>query len=406
MTAFDLSLMVTAVTLMGLYQWLFRILPRERWQFLATIPTSKISKNDWRGINLTLYGFFTALAGVISCAIFIALTGAVNVATGIALLLILAVLAVCLPAAKLIARFVENNPHGFTVGGASFTGIILAPFLLLAADYISKEIYGLALPTVAILAAISIAYVAGEGIGRLGCLSFGCCYGKPLSLAPRWIQHACAHTPHRYSGKTKKICFAGKMENVDVIPVQSATCVVFTLLALISIGLFFHNHFSEALLLSLIGSQAWRLSSETLRADYRGGNLIENISEELKKEIGGTNGKRISIYQIMTILASIYIVGALRWLIPPEQNITAIAHQGVSALWQPEVILSLQAIGLIMFLYSGTSTITRARIQFSMAPNWQQQTEQDLRIATGAQTLTNHSITTAPRTPRKPTVVT
>lgn len=398
MTTFDLSLMITAAALMAIYQRLFRILPRERWQFLATIPISKLPGNAWRGANLTLYGFFTALAGVISCATFITLTSAINVATSIALLLILAVLAACLPAAKLIARFVEKNPHGFTVAGASFTGIILAPFLLLSADHISQEIYGVALPSVAILAAISIAYVAGEGIGRLGCLSFGCCYGKPISQAPHWIQRACAHTPHRYSGKTKKICFAGKMENVNVIPVQSATCVVFTLLALISIGLFFHNHFSEALLLSLIGSQGWRLGSETLRADHLG--------EKLGKKNGGASGKRISTYQIMTILASIYIIGALHWLMPPEQNITAVAHQGVSALWRPEVIVSLQTIGLVMFFYSGTSTITRARIQFSMVPNWQRQTEQDVQITANGRKPTNRPITIEQQPLSKPTTIT
>lgn len=369
MTTLDLSLIITAAILLAIYQWLFRVLPRERWQFLASIPISKTINNQWRGINLTLYGLFTALAGVISCAIFIALTASVHVATGIALLLILSVLAICLPAAKLIARYVEKNPHGFTVGGASFTGIILAPLLSLAANSLSQKIYGAPLPITAILAAISIAYVAGEGIGRLGCLSFGCCYGKPMSQAPRWIRHACAHAPHRYKGTTKKICFAGKMENVAVIPVQPATCIIFTALALVSTSLFFHNHFNEALLLSLIGSQSWRLGSETLRADYRGEKLGGHAEE-------GHNGKRISVYQLMTILASIYIVGALHWLIPAEQNIAAAAQQGLSTLWQVDVILSLQAIGLIMFFYSGTSTITQARIQFTMAESWQQEIEQ------------------------------
>lgn len=387
MTTLDFSLILTAVILMTIYQWLFRVLPRERWQFLATIPVHKLTSNDWRGVNLTLYGFFTALAGVISCATFLALTSAVNVASSIALLLILAVLAVCLPAAKLIARFVEKNPHGFTVGGASFTGIILAPFLLLAADSLSQDIYGTSLPAVAILAAISIAYVAGEGIGRLACLSFGCCYGKPVTQAPRWIQRACTHAPHRYSGKTKKICFAGNMENVSVIPVQSATCIAFTLLALVSISLFFHNQFTPALLLSLLGSQGWRLGSEALRADFRGGKhkKADNRKNEGKYErLGETH---FSIYQIMAIVASIYTVGALYWLMPTEHNITAVAQQSFHALWQPEVIVSLQAIGLIMFFYSGTSTITRARIQFSMAPDWQEQTEQDIQNSNAAKTL-------------------
>ena len=31
-----------------------------------------------------------------------------------------------------------------------------------------------------VLAALAIGYILGEGLGRLACLSFGCCYGKPL----------------------------------------------------------------------------------------------------------------------------------------------------------------------------------------------------------------------------------
>lgn len=356
MTTVDAGLLLTAACLFTLYRRLFQILPKEKSQFLAVIPLKKITDDTWQGLNLTQYGFFTASAGLISCATFLLLAGSVSVSPTACLLLILAVLAVCLPAAKIIATVVEKNPHGFTVGGASFTGILLAPLFLWVADNVNQRINGEGLPTLAILAAISISYVIGEGIGRLACLSFGCCYGRPLSQSPRWLQSSCRHWPHSYQGKTKKISFAGKMEDINVVPVQAATCVIYTTLALACASLFFHNQFDTALLVSLLGSQAWRLWSETLRADYRG------------------NNKHLSAYQIMTLVASLYTIVAVS-LMPSGIAVSASAELGLSTLWQTEVVIALQAIALAMFIFAGTSTITTAQISFSLAPDWQTQTD-------------------------------
>lgn len=356
MTSVDAGLLLIAACLFASYQWLFRILPKEKFQFLAVIPLKKNTDETWSGLNLTQYGFFTALAGLISCATFLFLAGSASVSPTACLLLILAVLAVCLPAAKIIATIVEKNPHGFTVGGASFTGILLAPLFLWVADSVNQSINGEGLPTLAILAAISISYVIGEGIGRLACLSFGCCYGKPLSQAPNWLQSGCRHWPHAYQGKTKKISFAGNMEGVNVVPIQAATCVIYTALALICISLFFHNQFDSALLISLLGSQAWRLWSETLRADYRGGS------------------KHLSVYQIMTLIASLYIIAATSFM-PSGVAVSASAELGLTTLWQADVIIALQGIALAMFIFSGTSTITTSQISFALVPNWQAQTD-------------------------------
>lgn len=350
MNAVDTFLLVTMLALLLAYQWLFRLLPRERWQFLATVPWRKQANGQWHGRNLTLYGFFSALAGGIACAIFLFLATSAGTSTGIALLAVLAMLLACLPAAKWIAAKVEKNPHGFTVGGASFVGILLAPWLLQACDALTQAISGDSLPVTALLAAMSIAYVLGEGIGRLACLSFGCCYGKPVHLAAPWLQRCCALSDHRYLGHTRKAAFAGRLEGVRVVPVQSATCVVYTLLALGSTSLFFHQQHATALLLSLLGSQCWRLASEQWRADFRGTH------------------KYLSPYQWMSIAACVYIV-AISALLPPHHTTTD-AALGIAALWQPEVIITLQVLTLAIFFYTGSSTITEAHIRFDLVPDW------------------------------------
>ncbi|MCB1836975.1 MAG: prolipoprotein diacylglyceryl transferase [Alcanivoracaceae bacterium] len=350
MNAVDAFLLVTMLALLLVYQWLFRLLPRERWQFLATVPWRKQANGQWHGRNLTLYGLFSALAGGTACTTFLFLATSAGTPTGIALLAVLATLLACLPAAKWIAATVEKNPHGFTVGGASFVGVLLAPWLLQVCDAIAIAASGVNIPVMPLLAAMSIAYVLGEGIGRLACLSFGCCYGKPMHLAAPWLQRCCALSDHRYVGHTRKASFAGELEGVRVVPVQSATCVVYTLLALGSTSLFFHQHHTTALLLSLLGSQCWRLVSEQWRADFRGTH------------------KHLSPYQWMSIVACVYIVAVSIWL--PEHNMATDAALGITALWQPEVIITLQVITLAIFFYTGSSTITEAQIRFDLVADW------------------------------------
>ena len=58
----------------------------------------------------------------------------------------------------------------FTVGGASFVGIILAPLIV----WMFNVTLDKSIPIVPFLAAVSIAYALGEGVGRLACISFGC----------------------------------------------------------------------------------------------------------------------------------------------------------------------------------------------------------------------------------------
>ncbi len=54
------------------------------------------------------------------------------------------------------------------------------------------------------MAVLSIGYTFGESLGRLACLSFGCCYGKPLSQCSEQIRNLFEHFNVVFTGETKK----------------------------------------------------------------------------------------------------------------------------------------------------------------------------------------------------------
>ncbi len=60
----------------------------------------------------------------------------------------------------------------------SFIGILLAPWSIQLSNSILTA-NNAELPLIPVLAAMAIAYSLGEGLGRLGCISYDCCYGKP-----------------------------------------------------------------------------------------------------------------------------------------------------------------------------------------------------------------------------------
>ena len=163
-----------------LFFWAFRNLPAEHWQVIAAVPSRRRDDGTWNGINLTYYGFFNATACVFSCATIIILMSAVDVPVVTTLSITLLLLLIRVPAAKIVARIVERKTSTFTVGGASFVGIVLLPWIIQAFNNFAPEILGRKAPVTQMLAAVAIAYAFGEAFGRLACISFGCCYGKQL----------------------------------------------------------------------------------------------------------------------------------------------------------------------------------------------------------------------------------
>ncbi|MBI4667184.1 MAG: prolipoprotein diacylglyceryl transferase [Nitrospinae bacterium] len=325
--------------------WGFRNLPGERWQMIASAPARKIGEGQWEGVNFTWYGFLTATAYASAVALFIILYGSLGASFTGAVVFIILTLLVCAPASKIVARIVEGKLHTFTVGGAVFTGIIVCPWLAVGVDRLFSETPAGGLPVLPAISAAAVAYSFGEGIGRLACLSFGCCYGVSLSSLSPWSQKTLKGLGMIFHGKTKKIAYEGGLEGVPVAPVQAMTSVIYMTQAVLSSWLFLNAYFMEAFIVSITVTQFWRVFSETLRADYRGGG-------------------KISAYQIMGIVAPFY-AALVMWLIGQPPDVGNIdAARGLLTLWDPWVILFLQSIWLAAFFYTGKSRVTASRLSF------------------------------------------
>jgi hypothetical protein len=342
--AFVISL---GVLLASLAFWAFKRLPDERWQFLATVPIMKDANGRWLGLNFTYYGLLTANALVFGVALLIILFGSLHVPLVVALGLILAVLAFCLPAAKWVAHLVEGKQCTFTIAGAFFVGIFIAPAIL--ACFNQRLLPGLGLqplPTIPALAAIIIAYAFGEGLGRLACISFGCCYGVALGDAHPILRRMFDRWHFVFLGNMKKISYASGLEGKQVIPIQALTALLYITIGLASTLLFLKGSFAAAFISGMVVTQGWRIFSETLRADYRGDGSI-------------------SAYQLMGLLAIVFAI-ALSYFVPTDQNIVAELSAGIETAWQPIVLLSLQALWAVVFVMFGKSMVTGAEISFHL----------------------------------------
>ncbi len=319
----------------------FRALPGERWQIAAAIPLAPDGEGGWQGLNLTWYGLLQATALTAAAACFLFLLGSLGQGVFAGLALLLPLLSLCLPAARLVARLVEKKPFTFTVGGASFVGLVLAPPL---AGLVRATLY----PDLAIvpsMASLSIAYALGEGLGRLACISFGCCYGRPIEQCGPLLRRVFAPLAFTFHGPTKKIAYESGLAGRKVVPVQALTATLYCAAALLGIYLFLESEFLAALLVAVGVTQLWRTGSEFLRADYRGGG-------------------RISAYQIMAVAALGYTLAAALWLGPGQPANHPDLTRGLALLWNPALLLGLQALWIIVLVYTGRSRVTAAHLHF------------------------------------------
>ena len=327
-----------------LLAWGFKTLPSERWQMLAAIPRSKTPDGGWQGENLTFYGLLNANAYVLAVMIFIVLMGA-SAASPVAIAAITAaLLGVCIPASKTVARIVEKKKHTFTVGGASFVGVLIAPWIIAATNLALTPWMAAPVEIIPFLAALSTAYAFGEGIGRLACISFGCCYGRPLSDCPPLLRRCFRNLCFVFSGRTKKIAYADGWEGRQVLPIQAATAIVYCASGIAGVYLYLNGFYAATFLETLLITQLWRSFSEILRADYRG-------------------GRRISAYQVMAVAAAGYAL-LIAGFSPPVSSPPPEVLRGLAYLWHPAVILALQALWAAVFLYTGRSSVTGSALSF------------------------------------------
>src|SRR5262245_47781715 len=203
----ELYLLVLAALFAALFAWAFRALPQERWQFLAVMPVGKNTSGEWQGLNLTFYGFFMATANAMAVMIVFMLLGSIGVNANAVFALSAITLALCWPAARLIARVVEKKAHTFTVGGAVFAGGLMSPWITESLNATRVKALGAEIPVVPALAAMAVAYAYAEALGRLACISFGCCYGKSLDqLSPR-ARRLFESFNFTFAGATKKVAY-------------------------------------------------------------------------------------------------------------------------------------------------------------------------------------------------------
>lgn len=328
------------------FRWAFRALPDEKWQIIGCFPHRRLPDGAWQGWNLTWYGFFNAAAIIFSVCVLIILLGALSMQLlPVALILILTLL-ICLPASRITAFLIEKKQNTYSVGGASFIGIIIAPWLILLVRLAGNKWFDLNISTINILSAMSVAYTFGEGIGRLACISFGCCYGKPLKESSPLIQKIFRRHNFIFTGKTKKIAYAHALDGQAVIPVQAMTCVIYSIAGLAGFYLFLKGFTATAFLLTLTVTQIWRFLSEFLRADYRG------------------TGK-ISIYQKMSLMACLYgFLTAYIFYEPMADK--PVLLTGLMTLLSPGLLLFLAALWIITFIRSGKSKVTDALINIQV----------------------------------------
>ncbi|HIJ89887.1 MAG: prolipoprotein diacylglyceryl transferase [Desulfobulbaceae bacterium] len=323
----------------------YTVLPREQWQIIAAIPTRKAERDGWwHGTNITYYGALLASGSLFGVIVFFLLLAALGVPMWGIIGLILAVMGCSVAAAKLLAMAVEKKQNTFTVGGAAIIGLISMPPAVAAYNGLAWRLDSPQVSLIPVMGALAVAYLLGEGIGRLACLSFGCCYGKPLSKLGPKTRRIFAPFAATFHGSTKKIAYASGLAGVGVVPIQAITSFFSVSIGLVSMYLFLEGYFSASFLLASLFALAWRILSEYFRADYRG------------------EGK-FSAYQQMALWGMGYCTLLALYGNSGAGNRTNLAA-GLASLWNPAALLFFQALWLLLFIYTGISSVTGSTVAF------------------------------------------
>ncbi|WP_321417920.1 prolipoprotein diacylglyceryl transferase family protein [uncultured Desulfobacter sp.] len=323
--------------------WGFKTLPKEKWQMVAAFPLEKTDHDQWRGMNLTWYGLLSANAYTFGVIMVVILAGSAGIPLSVLVLLTVLLLGVTIPASKVVARIVEKKKATLTIGGAVFAGVVTAPWIIMLVNATLGAIFKFHVPIAVIMAVLSIGYTFGESLGRLACLSFGCCYGKPLSQCSDRIRNLFERFNVVFTGETKKVSYASGLAGEALIPIQIITAVIYAVSGLAGTLLFLHGFAGAALVETLMVTQIWRVVSEFFRADFRG-------------------ERKFSMYQIMALAAIVYTIVLLVFF--PDPEVALSLDQGFKALWHPGMILFFQAVWIVSLLHSGRSSVTASKISF------------------------------------------
>jgi hypothetical protein len=234
-----------------------------------------------------------------------------------------------------VAHWVEGKKHTASIGAGVFCAVLAVPGALWLAKALGAEAVP---PLPVVLAAITVAYCLGEGVGRLACLSFGCCYGRPVAELPPLERRLFGGFPLVFSGASKKIAYASGLAGVEVVPVQALTAVVLSALALAGTWAFLQGWVASAFVVALGLSQLWRLYSERLRCDHRGEG-------------------RLSAYQWMALLLAAGAAGA-GIALGNGKPVRVEVAEGLALLARPGTLLALELVWAAVFALTGLSSVT------------------------------------------------
>lgn len=331
--------------------WACRALPGERWQIFASLPIRKNDDGQWKGLNITFYGLIVASGYTIGTAVVLIMLGSTGVSPGDALLLLAPLFSISAPAARWVAGVVEKKPQTLTVGGAVFVGLLAAPWLTLAVrGALGGTLSGDGLQVLPVAAALCAGYAFGEGLGRMACISFGCCYGKPLEECGPFFRRLFSGRGFVFSGPTKKISYESGLDGRPVAPIQAVTSALCVGAGLVGLYLFLTGRPAASFLVTLTVTQAWRVLSEFFRADYRGGG-------------------KFSAYQYMALIAIGYGL-VMVFLFPVEAGgLRPELAAGLKALWSPWVLIGLEMVWLTVLYLVGRSKVTGSLIRFHILEN-------------------------------------
>ena len=322
-----------SVFLFATLRWSFKNLSKPCYQIIGSIPT-RGDGHEWEAINVTYYGYILASAMCIGTTLLLTLMGTLGIPLYLSGIIVALSMSIVLPAAPSLAYILEHKRHSFTVGGAGFIGTLAIPVI----TYWLLDT-SLVLP---VLAAFSICFLLGEGLGRLGCISFGCCYGRPVN-ATQLGRFLASHGYHlTYLNDTNKACYESNYKAQKLIPIQAVTSSIYCAASIIGFCLFSLEFFASAFIFSTLVHQVWRFISEFYRADYRGGG-------------------KYSRYQLMAAGSALYAL-VLCTIMSSDASVGAVLP-AVAALWDPWVIILTQLQWTIVFLLTGRSMTTSATIK-------------------------------------------
>ncbi len=326
----------------------FKKLPKEKYQFLLVIPYKKINNEEWRSLNITYYGLFNALG--YSLGLFLCLFNffALGIEKLDALYNLILIFTICMPISKLIPIYVEKTKHGFTIAGALFFGIITTPISTFLVYFFQGKLnlfYDNLLP---ILSTMSVSFLLGESIGRLGCISFGCCYGKKVEeVNNTFLKKVFNNFNTVYYGDLKKASYASNLNGIKTVPIQAMSVLINLILSFIGQLLFLESNYTLSLVITILGNQLFRFFAEFLRADYRGSDTI-------------------TIYQKMSII-NIAIITLIIYIFPSNKGILLDIQRGINYVFEYKVFIAILFVFFISFFYTGISTATYSITKFKLS---------------------------------------